>query len=116
MSIYNVKIIQSPFHPNLEVAGDLIIKLHVPCSENNVTVKINPNLVDYKEKVSDNMQQFSVDIDTKETKTLTFDLQKNNVHKISVEDKNYEIKLMNIEKILEQGQEFLSFKFLITVL
>ena len=35
-----IKIISSPFNPNMEVAGDLSIHLHVPYSENEVTVKI----------------------------------------------------------------------------
>jgi len=109
--IHNVKIINSPFHPNIEVAGDLVIKLHVPYSDENVTVKINPNLVAYNEKISDNLRQYTKSFDTKDTKTLTFDFQKNNVNNITFANKSYEIKLMTIGKISEQGQNFPTFEF-----
>jgi len=45
-----IKIIDSPFNPNLEVIEDLIIKLHVPYSENSVIVQINPSIDDYKKE------------------------------------------------------------------
>lgn len=112
--IYNVKIINSPSHSNLEVAGGLVIKLHVPYSDKNVTVKINPNLMEYKEKVNDNLRQVSMSLDTKETKILNFDFQKNNIQNIAYENKNYEIKLMSIGKVSEQGQDFPTFEFMIT--
>lgn len=112
--IYNVKIINSPSHSNLEVAGDLVIKLDAPYSDKNVTVKINPNLVAYKEKITDNLQQYTRSFDTKDTKTLIFDFQKNNVNNITFENKNYEIKLMNIGKVSEQEQDFSTFEFMVT--
>ena len=115
-SIHNIKIIASPFHPNLEIAGDLIIKLHVPYSDEDVTVKINPNIVDDKEKITGNIRQFDVCVDTKDTKTLTFDFQKKNIHHITFENQNYEIKLMNIGKVPEQGQSFKTFEFSVTKL
>ena len=112
--IYNVKITNSPFHSNLEVAGDLVFKLHVPYSDKDVTVKLNPNLVEYKEKISSNLRQYAKSLDTKDTITLMFDFQKNNVKNIAFEDKNYEIKLMNIGKMSEQGQDFPTFEFMVT--
>ncbi len=111
--IYNMKIINSPSHSSLEVAGELVIKLHVPYSDNNVTVKINPNLVEHKEKITDNLRQVSIFLDTKDTKTLMFDFQKNNAHNITFENKNYEIKLMSIGKVSEQGQDFPTFEFMV---
>ena len=33
-----IKIIQSPFNSPLEVIDDIVIKLHVPYSEKNVTI------------------------------------------------------------------------------
>lgn len=112
--IYNVKIINSPSHSNLEIAGDLVIKLHAPYSDKNVTIKINPNLVAYKEKITDNLQQYAKSFDIKDTKTLMFDFQKNNLHNITLENKNYEIKLMNIGKVSEQGQDFPTFEFMVS--
>jgi hypothetical protein len=44
-----VKIYQSPFRSALEVAGDVVVKLHVPYSATAVTVQISPNVQGYHE-------------------------------------------------------------------
>ena len=112
--IYNVKITNSPSNSNLEVAGDLVIKLYVPYSDDSVTIKINPYLKEYKEKVTDNLRQYTEFRDTKDTKTLLFDFQNSNVNEINCENKNYEIKLMNIGKVSENGKDFKTFEFMIS--
>lgn len=111
---YVVKIINSPVHSNLEIAGDLVIKLHVPYSKKLVTVKINPNIMEYKSEVAKNVKQSMKTIDTDETQTLNFDFDKNNIHEIEIQGKNYRIKLENIGVTKEDGQEFPTFEFLIT--
>jgi len=116
--IHNIKIINSPSNSNLEVAaaGNLVVKLHSPYSDSNVTVKINPNLIEYEDKIGNNVRQYAVSVNMEDTKTLMFDFKKNNIHKINLKNKNYEIKLMNIGKISEQGQDFRTFEFMITEL
>lgn len=109
--IYNVKINNSPSHSNLEVAGNLVIKLHVPYSNEKVTIKVNPNITEYKEKAGNNVRQYTEIADTDETKTLSFDFHKNNIHNITISGKNYKIRLLNIGTALEQGQNFPYFEF-----
>jgi len=109
--IHNVKLIASPFNPSLEVAGDLVISLHVPYSDDMVTIKINPNIVDYKEKPSPNVRQVKVSKETGETHTLKLDFQVNNVQKIKVDNKDYEIKLLHIGKVKQEKANFPVFEF-----
>ena len=114
--IYNIKITPTPSHDLFAIAGDLVIKLQAPYSDTDVTIKVNPNIVEYKDKISDNLRQLSVSKDTDETKTLMFDFQKNNIHNLRMADKNYEIKLMHIGEVVEQGQSFKTFEFMVTEL
>ena len=111
--IWNTKLISSPFHSNLEVAGELIIKLHAPYSNDEVTVKINPNITEYRDDKGKNIRQLSISRDTDETKTLQFNLKNNNVQRINFRNKDYQIKLMSISKIKEEGQDFPCFEFLV---
>ena len=41
----NVKIICSPFDSDTEIVGDMVMKLHVPYSENDVTIQFNPKIL-----------------------------------------------------------------------
>ena len=109
--IHNIKLIASPFNSSLEVAGDLVISLHVPYSDDMVTIKINPNIVGYKEEPSPNVRQVKVSRETAETQTLKFDFQKNNVREIRVNNKDYEIKLLHIGKIQQDEGSFPVFEF-----
>ena len=111
-----IKLSNSPFNPNLETFENMVIKLHVPYSSNDVTIQINPNIVGYREKQdSPNMKirQFSVTIPTEDTKFLKFDFKDNNVHKIQIENNTFEIKLMTIGKENIQGQDFTYFEFFV---
>lgn len=112
-TIWNIKLISSPSHSNLETAGELIIKLHVPYSNDQVTVKINPNITEYHDDQGKNIRQFTISKDTDETKTLQFNLKNNNIHRINLRDKNYQIRLMTIGKIKEGRQDFPCFEFLV---
>lgn len=114
MQLYNIALIVSPFYPNLELAGHLLIKLHVPYSEKSVTVKINPKIEEYKEKPAENIWQSSISVDTPETKTLTFDLEKNNKQTVKYQNRIYSIELKKIGKILEQGQNFPVYDFIVS--
>jgi len=114
--IYNVKLISSPFNSSLEVAGDLVISLHAPYSDDMVTVKTNPNVVGYQEKPMPNVRQVKISKETDETHTLTFDFQSNNVQKTKVNNKDYEIKLLRIGKVRQEEGDFPVFEFQVTEL
>lgn len=107
----DIKIINSPFQPNLEISGDLVLKLHAPYSDKHVTIQINPNIVNYEESPVKNVKHVSMSTSTFETKTLQFDFLKNKIQKLRLNDKNYEIELIDIGKINQSGQDFPTFHF-----
>lgn len=112
-----VKLTMSPFSPSLEVVDKIVMKVHVPYSEQEVTIQFNPNIQDYKEQADQpgvQVRQVTVSTSTAETKTLLFDFKSNNVHEVTIENTKYNIKLMNIGKEPIQGQNFLFFEFFIT--
>jgi len=108
---YSVIITNSPFEPNLQKAGDLIIKLHVPYSKDQVTVKINPNIIKHDDAPQPNTKQVYIYSDNAETLTLNFNFKSNKIQKIKVGTKDYEIKLMKISFSKSHGQEFPTFEF-----
>lgn len=109
-----IKIVQSPFTPALEVAEDLVIKLHVPYSDSSVTIQVNPNIQDYQENADTErakVRQVIVTTPTDQTKVLSFDFANNKKHKINIEGCDYEIELMNIGKENIQNQDFPFYEF-----
>ena len=98
-----VKLSTSPSQPSMEVVGNILMGLSSPSSKKKVTILINPNIQEYKEK----------SVMTDETIQLLFDFKVNTVHRITMRNRNYEIKLMTIDKENIQGQEFLYFEFFV---
>ncbi|MFZ2631744.1 MAG: hypothetical protein WAX48_09190 [Desulfosalsimonadaceae bacterium] len=113
-----VKLTLSPFSPSIEVIDKMVMKVHVPYSEQSVTIQFNPNIQDYKEQADQpgvQVRQFTFSTSTDQTQTLPFDFTKtNNVHDVTIEGTKYNVKLMNIGKEPIQGQNFLYFEFFIT--
>ena len=92
-------------------AGDLIIKLQPPYSENGTSLMISPNVTLYekgKETPNVSIGPIIKSNHSKDTRIMRFDFDKNNTQKIKVEGKNYEIRLMSINK-----DNPLSFEFLV---
>ena len=113
----NVNIINSPFNPNFEIVGDLVMMLHAPYSDNDVTIQFNPNIQDYKEKQDKpgiKVRQATFSATTDQTKTEQFDFSANNVKDIEISDTIYNIKLMSIGKENIKGQDFFAFEFFVT--
>ena len=112
-----IKMVLSPFNPNIEVVGDLVISLHVPYSDRDVTIQINPAITEYKEnddKKDIRVRQVMISESTEETKTLNFCLDNNtNTQKIMVNEREYEINPLSIGKETLDGQDFPSFEFYI---
>lgn len=99
-----VKLTLSPFSPNLETIDKMTMKIHVPYSEQSVTIQFNPNIQNYKEQADQigiQVRQVMFSTHTADTKTLLFDFVSNNVHDVTIENTKYNVKLMNIGK--EQG-------------
>lgn len=109
-----VRIKCSPFTSNLEVADDLVLKLHVPYSDKEVTIQINPNIQDYKQnddKAGVKVRQTIVTTPTDETRTLKFDFNNMKTQKIVIGKTTYKIELLEIGKEDIQGQKFPYFDF-----
>lgn len=109
-----IKIVNSPFNPAVEVAGNIVISLHVPYTDDSVTIQVNPNVQDYQEKADTKnirVRQVMVTAATDQTKVLSFDFLKNRKHNIDIEGCVYEIELMSIGKENIQGQKFPFYEF-----
>lgn len=112
-----VRIVNSPFNPNLEVVYNLVIKLHVPYSEKEVTVMLNPNIQDYQKKSDKSgvkISQLMFTKPTNQTKQIKFDFESNKIKVVQVEKEKYKIELMKIGKEELQGQDFPFFEFSIS--
>ena len=117
--VKTVKIVCSPFTSDLEVVGDFVMKMHVPYSDSMVTIKIDPNITHYEDQPKEtdtriSVRQVAIYQDTEDTQNLIFDFQEDNIQKIKMLDKTFEIKLLNIGKKRLEGQDFPEFEFLVT--
>jgi hypothetical protein len=114
-----VKIYQSPFRSALEVAGDVVVKLHVPYSKTAVTVQINPNVQGYHEHLgpgAGGVRQVMFTVSSDETKTLSFEVNGTRKHRIQVGAATYDIELMSITDELVQNVNAWCFEFDVTKL
>lgn len=110
-----VKLVQSPFNPPVEIAEDIVLKLYVPYSESSVTIMVNPNIQEYLVDIDNDtvkVRQVMVSTETEDTRILCFDLT-NNSREVEIGSKNYLIKLLNIGKKAEDGQDFIFYEFFI---
>jgi len=113
----SIKLIASPFHSPVDEACGLLFQLCVPYSDKNVTILVNPNMVDYKEKDGDEnieIKQLTFSLFTKDTKELFFDFNANNVKTIDNGNEKIEVKLMRIDTENIQGQDFMSFELFVS--
>ena len=111
-----IKLVNSPFNSNIEIAGNIVLSIHVPYSDRDVTIQVNPNVQDYAENNDQpgvQVRQIMVTTPTDQTKTLHFDFENDNIQKTTIDGREYEIKLMQIGKQNLQGQDFPYFEFLI---
>lgn len=114
MKQYSVKLNVSPFEPGIEIAGDLVIKMHVPYSDQIATIQVNPNITDHRPSADVpgmKIRQVTETRETSETQTLQFELKKRTTHQIAVGQKMYVIELVNIGYTEKEGQKFKSYEF-----
>lgn len=117
MSSKTIRLVQSPFQPPIDEACGLTFQIHVPYSKESVTLLVNPNLSEYKNK-GDNqnveIRQLTYSHNTPDTKQITLDFTFNNVVTIQNNDKEIEVKLMNIDTENIQGHQFLAFEIFVS--
>jgi hypothetical protein len=112
-----VKICMSPYSPNLQVYEDIVIKVHVPYSDDSVTIKVSPNVQHYQsdqDTADTQIRHVLATSDTDETVTVEFDLTANPTRTVAVAGRQYEMKLTAVEKKSLHGQNFPCFKFDVT--
>ena len=109
-----VRIKCSPVSPDLEVVEDIVLKLHVPYSEKDVTIQINPNIQEYRENADQqgmNIRQVTITTPTDETQTLKFDFGEMKIQEVAISNDVYRIELLEIGKEEIKGQKFSYFDF-----
>ncbi len=113
----NVKISCSPFNSNLEVVGDMVMKLGLPYSKDQISIQFNPNIQGYQENLDKGdvkIRQMTFSTPTDQTQDVTFDFQENNSKSIKIDDTTYSVRLMSTGKENLEGQDFLYFDFFVT--
>ena len=109
-----IKLTQSPFKPPMEIVGNLVINLHAPYFDKEVTIQINPNYQEYIEDQKGDgieVKQFSVTTNTIDTMQLNFDFGENNSKTFNYDDETYTLRLINIGTEKIEGQDFRFFEF-----
>ena len=109
-----IKIVLSPFNPPLEVVDKIVVKIHVPYSDCNVTIQVCPNIQEYTENADAegiSIRQVTLTTPTDQTATVSLDLTENRKKKVVAEGTEYEIELLKIGAEEIQGQQFKTFEF-----
>ena len=112
-----IRIVRSPLTPAFEVVEDIVIQIHAPYSDENVTVHVSPNIQDYQEGVdTEYIQVRRVVLTTKtdQTQELSFDFANNRKHSVNIESCTYEIELMNIGRETIQDKNYPFFEFIVS--
>lgn len=114
-----VKLSINPYSPSIEAVENFVMMIHVPYSNKEVTIKIDSSIQEYIEnddKPGIKIRKMTIMQDTKYTRTLRFDFKENNTHSIEIDNRKFDIRLIEIgdEEIEEvQGQSFKFFRFTI---
>ena len=113
-----IKILLSPFEPDMEEAYNLIFQIFPPYGETFLNLIINPNITNYAENADINpdikIRQVVVSENTSETIELYMDFGDNNEKTFEMNGKSYTLKLLNIDKENIKGQDFPFFEFSIS--
>ena len=99
--------------------GALVLRSWPPRTKTSVNILVNPGVVSYApEKVRNPVGEFSgvsvmrgVEGDTKE---LLFDLSASPAHTVTVGNHEYEIRLLHIGEVEEEGQNWFTYEFMVT--
>jgi hypothetical protein len=109
-----VKLTSSPFTPDMEVVGDMLMRLGVHRAADSVAITLGDNIQDYKEQADQPgalVRQVTESIPTDQYRALLFDLQTNQTQGVAWKGRQVEIKLMQITRDKMEGHEFLSYEF-----
>ena len=99
--------------------GAIVLRSWPPRTKTSVNILVNPGVVRYApEKVRNPVGEFSgvsvmhgVEGDTKE---LLFDLSASPAHTVTVGNHEYEIRLLHIGEVEEEGRNWFTYEFMVT--
>lgn len=115
MLAQTVKIILSPFNPNIEVVGPMVFDVRSPYSDKSVTLVVNPNIIQYEDKPLSpygvKIRQSMASQNTDQTRIIHLDIKSNTEEVIYFKENKYKVKLLNIGNENIQGQNFPFFEF-----
>jgi len=109
-----IRLVQSPFNPPLEVVDDIVVNLHTPCSTEQVTIQVNPNVEHYPEDAEAThvqVREVVAAVPTDQTKVVLLDFGDNKKKRFEIDNKNYDIELVSIGKKKIQNENFRVFEF-----
>ena len=112
-----VRIVQAPNSPEMEVIGNMVMMIHVPYSEDDVTMLFNPYVREYEasaDKPGVKVRQVMFVQHTKDTITAKFDFANHNEHLIGVSGTEYKVKLLAIGTERFEEQDFPAYDFLVS--
>ena len=112
--VKTIKIVRPP----LEIVGGMVLMVRSPRSEHSVTVMVNPAAEDYQAHPVDEpemqIREASAWTFTEETQEFFFDLKGTYIHMVNIGSETYEVRLLNIGKINQDGPGFPTYEFLVT--
>lgn len=110
----NFKICMCPFEPPVAVAEGLSFYLFPPFNEKMATLKINPNISDYKDvdrQPGIEIAQFVQKSPSEDTITVELNIEGQHEQAFVFGGISYSIKLMKTSMETREGQDFLTFEF-----
>jgi len=113
----SIKISTSPWDDGIGNAFEISLEVWQPRSDNEVTVLVNPSKDEHVEKEDlgpIKIRQKTVSSITEDTQNLFFSLPNDSVKQITIQNNNYEIRLLQIGKVKKTGQEWPYYDFLIS--
>jgi hypothetical protein len=113
-----IRIVDSPSQPGMEVAFGIAFQVRSPRSDHSITVMINPAVDDYQEQQEPTpgieVRQVSLMHTTSETQTFLFDLDGSPAHTTYISGQRYDIRLLKVGKVNEDGKDWPTYEFTVT--
>ena len=107
-------MVMSPYHPNVDVAGEMTVRIGVPYSKTQVTIEITAKRERYLAATGE--APGSTAAPSQEMVELKLDLQNQKTLAFKFGGRDYEVELQEIGTSKPDNEEFLRFDFQISEL
>jgi hypothetical protein len=115
--VKEIKIQDNPLTPPISSAGDFVMSLGAPNSNEKVVIKIDSSIQEHEENIDAKnlkIRNMMISVNTEYTKELIFDFYDKKIQNICIDDKEFRIELIEIGEEYVAGinnQKFKYFKF-----